>query len=97
MVDQPRYLLKLYVTGLTARSERAIESLRRICREDLGGTYELIVFDIQEHPEIAEKEKILATPMVVKELPLPIKTIIGDLSDRDSVLRGLSLTPTAVN
>ena len=93
MSDQPQYLLRLYVTGRNERSERAIESLREICADDLRGTYELVVVDITEHPGLAEEQKILATPMVVKELPLPIRTIIGDLSDRLEVLAGLDLQP----
>jgi circadian clock protein KaiB len=83
--------MKLYVTGQTARSQRAIANLRRICDEQLHGSYELLVIDVLERPQLAEDEKILATPTVVKVLPLPIRRIIGDLSDSETVLLGLDL------
>ena len=86
-----QYLLKLFVTGQTPRSEFAIEHLRRICEEEFSNEYELIVVDILKRPQLAEDEKILATPTVIKELPLPIRRIIGDLSDREKVLLGLDL------
>ena len=86
-----KYLLKLFVTGQTPRSELAIENLRRICEEEFQNEYELIVIDILKRPQLAEDEKILATPTVVKELPLPIRRIIGDLSDNEKVLLGLDL------
>jgi len=89
----PKYLIKLYVTGETPRSFRAIANLRRICEEELSGQYELVVIDILERPQLAEDEKILATPTVVKELPQPIRRIIGDLSDSERVLLGLDLRP----
>ena len=85
------YLLKLYITGQTPRSRCAIENLRRICENELHGRYEMHIIDILERPQLAEDEKILATPTVVKELPLPIRRIIGDLSDADKVLLGLDL------
>jgi circadian clock protein KaiB len=88
-----KYLLKLYVTGQTSRSQRAIANLRRLCEEELGGQYEMIVIDVLERPQLAEDEKILATPTVVKELPTPIRRIIGDLSDTEKVLLGLDLQP----
>jgi circadian clock protein KaiB len=88
-----RYVLKLYVTGQTQRSQRAIANLRRICEEELGGEYEMQVIDVLERPQLAEHEKILATPTVVKELPTPIRRVIGDLSDSERVLLGLDLRP----
>ncbi len=93
-----KYLIKLYVTGQTPCAEQAIFNLRRICEQELAGRYELVVIDVLERPQLAEDEKILATPTVVKELPLPIRRIIGDLSDRERVLLGLDLrlTPEAV-
>jgi circadian clock protein KaiB len=83
--------IKLYVTGKTPRSQAAIDNLRRICDEELGGTYEMVVIDVLERPQLAEDEKILATPTVIKELPPPIRRIIGDLSDSEKVLLGLDL------
>ncbi|MGP0068163.1 MAG: circadian clock KaiB family protein [Isosphaeraceae bacterium] len=82
------------MTGQTPRSLRAVEKLKRICDGDLGGEYDLVVIDVLERPQLAEDEKILATPMVVKELPLPIRRIIGDLSDSERVLLGLDLRPS---
>jgi circadian clock protein KaiB len=87
------YLLKIYITGQTPRSRRAIENLRRICEDELRGQYEMHVIDVLDRPQLAEDEKILATPTVVKELPVPIRRIIGDLSDADKVLLGLDLQP----
>lgn len=85
--------LKLYVTGRTVRAQRAIDNIRSICEQELGGRYALEVIDITEHPQLAENEKILATPLLIKELPPPLRRLIGDLSDRDRVLLGLDLEP----
>jgi circadian clock protein KaiB len=89
------YLLKLYVTGRTPRSEKAIANLRRICEEELHGQYEMQVVDVLEHPQLAEDEKILATPTLIKRLPPPLRRVIGDLSDKDKVLLGLDVWPDA--
>ena len=86
-----RVVLKLYVTGRTPRSDRAIDVLRRISDEELEGALELTVVDVVESPQLAEDEKILATPMVVRELPPPIRRIVGDLTDLNEVLVGLDL------
>ncbi|MBF0416326.1 MAG: circadian clock protein KaiB [Magnetococcales bacterium] len=88
-----KFLLKLYITGHTPRSARAIKNLRRISEEDLGGRYEMRVIDILEQPQLAEDEKILATPTLIKALPPPLRRIIGDLSDTEKVLLGLDLLP----
>ena len=90
-----RYKLKLYVTGKTPRAERAIENLQHLCAEELEDKYEMVVIDVLERPQLAEDEKILATPTLIKQLPLPIRRIIGDLSDRERVLVGLDLRPRA--
>lgn len=87
------YVLKLYVTGRTPRSERAIMTLREICETELAGRYELVVIDVLEQPTLAENEKILATPTLIKELPPPLRRMIGDLSDKEKVLLGLDLQP----
>jgi circadian clock protein KaiB len=88
-----KFLLKLYVTGQTPRSQRAITQLRRICERELKGRYEMWVIDVLERPQLAEEQKILATPTLVKELPPPIRRIIGDLSDTEQVMLGLDLQP----
>lgn len=84
-------LLKLYVAGHTARTRTAIADLRRLCREELDGRYEIQVIDVLEHPELAEAERILATPTLIKQLPLPVRRVIGDLSDSERVLVGLDI------
>lgn len=88
-----KYILKLYITGQTPRSERAIANLRRICEVDLHGQYEMVIIDLLERPQLAEDERIIATPTLIKELPPPLRRIIGDLSDTDRVLFGLDLLP----
>ena len=87
----PEYLLKLYITGQTNRSKRAIANLHQICEQTLQGQYRIVIIDIQEQPQLAEDERILATPTLIKELPEPIRRIIGDLSDTEQVLFGLDL------
>lgn len=88
-----KYLLKLYVTGKTPRSEKAIANLRQICEQELANQYEMIIIDVLERPQLAEEEKILATPTLIKQLPPPLRRIIGDLSDKEKVLLGLDLLP----
>lgn len=83
--------LKLYVTGHSASSERAIHNLKRIVEQEPPGQYEVIIVDVLERPQLAEDEKILATPTLVKEAPPPVRRIIGDLSDTEKVLLGLDL------
>jgi len=89
-----QYVLRLFINGRTSRSVRAIENLRSICERELEGRYDLKIIDVLERPEVAEEEKILATPLLVREAPLPRRRIIGDLSDRDRVLEGLDLFPS---
>lgn len=88
---QPAYVLRLYVTGVTARSRRAIVNLDGICKEYLKGRYDLEVIDVYQKPTLAKDEQIVAAPTLIKKLPLPIRHIIGDLSDREAVLLGLDL------
>ena len=90
---ESRFVLKLYVTGRTAKSEVAIANLRRICNEELSGRYELQIVDVLEHPQAAEDDKILATPTLIKRLPPPLRRVIGDLSDKHKVLLGLEVRP----
>ena len=86
-----QYLLRLYVTGTTPRSARAIHNIRAICEEKLQGRYELEVIDIYQHPEQAKQ--VVVTPTLVKSLPLPVRKLIGDLSDAERVLVGLDVLP----
>ncbi|MBP0030171.1 circadian clock KaiB family protein [Roseofilum reptotaenium CS-1145] len=87
------YLLKLYITGNTPKSQRAIANLIEICNTQLEDQYELKIIDVLEEPELAEMERILVTPTLIKQLPQPIQRIIGDLSNADTVLLGLDLIP----
>ena len=89
------YLLKLYVAGRGSRAEAAIANLRQLCDGELRGQYELEVIDILEHPERAEQAKILATPTLIKQLPPPLRRVIGDLSDKDKLLLGLDVRTVA--
>ena len=92
-MNDPAYVLKLYVTGTSPRTTVAIANLRRICDQELHGRYRLEIIDVQEHPQLAEDEKILATPTLIKQLPPPLRRVIGDLSDKEKVLLGLELQP----
>lgn len=85
------YILKLYISGSSPRAQAAIENLKRICEEDLAGRYTLEIVDVLENPAAAELDKILATPTLVKQLPPPLRRVIGDLSDKDKVLLGLEV------
>lgn len=87
------YILKLYITGNTPRSQRAIANLFRICSEELGNQYKVEIIDVLEQPQRAEDEKIMVTPTLIKQLPPPLARIIGDMSNIDSVLLGLDLLP----
>jgi len=98
----PKYVLKLYVTGTNPRTERAVANLKQICESELRGRYALVIIDVLEDPEAAERDRVLATPTLIKELPLPIRRIIGDLSDQEKALLALevrvpvlSFTPAA--
>ena len=89
------YILRLYVAGLTPRSARAVENLHAICKTYLEGRYELDVIDIYQQPVLTKGEQIVAAPTLIKKLPLPMRRIIGDMSNRDRVLLGLDLVPAA--
>ncbi len=96
LADAPaaqRYVLRLYVTGMTPRSTEAVANLKAVCDEHLEGRYDLEVIDIYQHAELARDEQIIAVPTLVKKLPLPLRRVIGDLSNRDRVLFGLDLQP----
>jgi circadian clock protein KaiB len=85
------YLLKLYVTGMTPQSIHAIENLKQICEDHLKGRYNLEVVDLYKNPGLAAGEQIIAAPTLIKKLPLPLRRIIGDMSNTDRVLVGLDL------
>jgi circadian clock protein KaiB len=88
---ETRYVLTLYVTGLRPRSQRAIENVRRLCDEHLAGRYELKIIDIYQQPALAQGAQVIAAPTLVKELPPPLRQIIGDMSDDGRVLVALGV------
>jgi circadian clock protein KaiB len=91
MLDDVSYVLRLYIIGTTPQSMRAVANIRRICEEHLKGHYELEVIDLSQRPTLAEGEQIIATPTLIKKLPLPLRRFIGDLSQTDRILLGLDL------
>jgi circadian clock protein KaiB len=91
--DHAKYVLRLYVTGMTPKSTKAIINVQGICEKYLGGTYELKVIDIYQQPKLAKGEQIIATPTLIKKLPLPLRKVIGDMSDTEKVLLGIDLRP----
>jgi circadian clock protein KaiB len=86
-----RHLLRLYVTGTTAGSTRAIQQVRRVCDERLNGRYDLEVIDIYQLPALARDDQIIATPTLIKVLPAPLRRLIGDMSNINSVLFGMDV------
>ena len=89
------YVLRLYVIGATAASQRAIANLTRLCEEELQGRYTLEVIDVYQSPELLAGEQIIATPTLIRYLPAPVARLVGDMSDRERVLLGLDLRPVA--
>jgi circadian clock protein KaiB len=87
------YLLRLYVAGQTRKSLTAFANLKKICEEHLQGRYRIEIIDLREHPQLAKGDQILAIPTLVRQLPPPLKKIIGDLSNTERVLVGLDLRP----
>jgi len=93
---QPRrraeYILRLYVTGSTPRSLKAISNLKRVCEEHLHDDYDLQVIDIYKNPDAAREEQIIAAPTLIKRLPAPLRRFVGDLSNTQKLLTGLGIT-----
>jgi circadian clock protein KaiB len=87
------YTLRLFVSGMTPRSMRAIENIKRICEEHLKGCYDLEVIDIYQRPELAKDAQLITAPTLIKQLPDPLRRLIGDLSDTEKVLVSLDLLP----
>jgi circadian clock protein KaiB len=88
-----RFLLRLFIAGNTQKSAEAIESIRSICENHLKGRYSLEVVDISQQPEYARSQQVIAVPTLVKMLPLPLRRVIGDLSNSERVLVGLNIAP----
>ncbi len=89
------YVLRLYVAGQSPKSVLAIANIKRICEENMHGHYELEVIDLYQQPQLAQGEQIIAVPTLIKRLPLPLRRIIGDMSDTERVLVGLDLRSKA--
>lgn len=85
------YVLQLFVTGATPNSTRAITNIKQICEEHLKGRYSLEIIDVYQQQELAEREQLIALPLLIRKRPLPERKLIGDLSDVDKVLKGLGL------
>jgi circadian clock protein KaiB len=85
------YVLKLYIAGMTPLSQRSIANAKRICEEHLSDRYQLEVIDISQQPQLAKESQINAVPMLIREFPLPLRRVVGDLSDTQHVLLGLDL------
>jgi circadian clock protein KaiB len=91
--DAKKWNLRLYVAGQTPKSIVALANLKRICDEHMNGQYKIEIIDLMENPQLAQRDQIVAIPTLVRELPSPLKRIIGDLSNTDRVLVGLDVVP----
>lgn len=96
-IDPEKYILKLYITGTTPQSQRALGNIKKVCEDYLQGRYELQVIDIYQNPSLAKDEQIIAAPTLVKKLPSPLRRFIGDLSDISKILLGLDLKPQKIS
>jgi circadian clock protein KaiB len=90
-LSKPTYLFRLYVAGNSYRSTQAITSIRNICEKYLSGHYELEVVDVYQQPEATKESEVIALPTLIKELPLPPKRFVGDMSNTERILIGLKL------
>jgi circadian clock protein KaiB len=88
---QAKYLLRLYVSGSTSKSSRAVGNIKRVCEQHLKNRYDLEVIDIYQQAKLVRDEQIVAVPTLIKRLPLPLRRLIGDMSNQEKVLFGLDL------
>jgi circadian clock protein KaiB len=88
-----RFSLLLYITGASPISQRAIASLKAYCEEHLPGRYDLEIIDVHQQPELAEEDRVLATPTLIRKLPLPLRRLVGDVCDPQRLMSGLNLNP----
>jgi len=91
--SEEKWELRLYVAGNTPKSSLALSNLKRYCEEHLKDKYMIEVIDLLKHPQLAEGDQIFAIPTLVKKVPVPIRKIIGDLSNEEKVLVGLNIRP----
>jgi circadian clock protein KaiB len=93
--QDPRYVLRLFVTGMTPRSTRAIRAVQALCKERLAGRFQLEIIDVYQQPQMIQGEQVLATPTLVKYEPAPLRRIVGDMSDQYRLCHGLGLASEA--
>jgi circadian clock protein KaiB len=93
--DHPRWSLTLYVSGASPRSAQAVETVRRLCDEELAGQVELEVVDVADEPDLVERDGIVAVPTLVKRLPAPPRQLVGDLGDVDRIRARLDMGPAS--
>ena len=91
----PEYVLHLYITGATPNSTRAVRNIKDICEEHLKGRYELLIVDVYQQPELAQQEDLIGVPTLIKRSPGLVRRLVGDLSNRERVLKALGIEPTA--
>ena len=91
--EKAGYELRLYVSGATPNSTRALANIRRICEEHLAGRYQLEIIDVYQNPALAREDQIIALPTLVKKMPKPMHRLVGDMSNEQKVLAGLNLRP----
>ncbi|HWK94640.1 MAG TPA: circadian clock KaiB family protein [Pseudolabrys sp.] len=94
MTEQGGYNLRLYVAGQTPKSVNAIANLKKLCEKHLPGRYTIEVIDLMKDPALAQRDQIVAIPTLIRQLPEPLKRVIGDLSNAEKVLVGLDIAPT---
>jgi circadian clock protein KaiB len=88
-----RYVLRLYVAGITPKSDRAIRSVKETCEQNLKDRYDLEIIDIYQHPGTLKEDQVIVAPTLIKKLPLPLRRLIGDMADREKIILGLDLQP----
>lgn len=88
-----RFVLRLYVSGMTVRSRQAIDNIRQLCEEHLVGRYDLEIIDIYQQPALAKEGQIIAAPTLVKKLPLPLRRVIGDMGEPGRIMAVLGIAP----
>jgi circadian clock protein KaiB len=88
---EAEFVLKLYITGASPNSARAVQNIKIICQEHINQKYVLEIIDVYQQPELAKKEQLVALPLLIKKLPLPERRLVGDLSDIEKALKGLGL------
>jgi len=91
MPDRVKHVLRLYVTGMTQKSTKAIANVKKLCENYMEGRYELEVIDISQQPKLAREEQIIATPTLIKKLTDPLRKLIGDMSDTERFLESINL------